>query len=302
MSVQFGQALGKGLFGTVSPAGVVTLRLVISAVLVGAFVRPMLPRSRREFGLAVSFGTAIAGMNVVYLALEHLPVGVAATIQLCGPLGVALLLSRRAIDAGWSVLAGVGLALFAVPTLLGGEALSLPGLLLAVVSAVSMGIYVLLSKKAGSASMDGRFLALALVWASLMWTPFGIAADGGSLLTPSTLAVGAIVAVLSAAAPYSLELVALRRMSPRVVGTLQSSEPAVGAVAGLIVLGEWLTATQLIAIACVTAASIASVTADARRRPAVSKPSEWPDQVGVGSSCESSNPRRGNKHVGQKPR
>ncbi|MFD6397484.1 DMT family transporter [Nocardia sp. NPDC060249] len=266
-SVQFGQALGKGLFGTVSPEGVVTLRLTISAVLVWAFVRPTLPRSRREIALTVSFGTAIAGMNVVYLALEHLPVGVAATIQLCGPLGVALLLSRRAIDAGWSILAGSGLALFAVPTLLGGEALSLPGLLLAVVSAVSMGIYVLLSKKAGSASMDGRFLALALVWASLMWAPFGIAADGGSLLTPSTLAVGAIVAVLSAAAPYSLELVALRRMSPRVVGTLQSLEPAVGACAGLIVLGEWLTITQLIAIACVTAASIASVATAARRRP-----------------------------------
>ncbi len=259
-SVQFGQAMGKTLFDTISPAGVVTLRMVISAVLVGVAVRPTLPRTARELGLTVMFGTAIAGMNIVYLALEHLPVGVAATIQLLGPLGVAIAMSRRLLDIVWSALALGGLVLFATPALYGGDALSVSGILLAGVAAVAMGAYVLMSKRAGAASADARYLSWALVWASGLWAPFGIAGDGTQLVEPRILAIGFVVAILSAAVPYSLELVALRDLSPRVVGTLQSLEPAVGTLAGLIVLGEILTGLQMVAVTCVTFASVAAVT------------------------------------------
>ncbi|MDJ0362541.1 EamA family transporter [Rhodococcus sp. H29-C3] len=205
-------------------------------------------------------------MNIVYLALQYLPVGVAATIQLLGPLTVAISMSRKYLDIGWSLLAAIGLALFAVPSLSSSVGLPLTGISLAGLSAVSMGAYVLLSKKAGAASLDGRYLALALVWASALWCPFGIAADGVGLVHPGTFAMGFVVAVLSAAVPYSLELVALRKLSPRIVGTLQSLEPAVGSLAGLIVLSELLTPSQLIAVACVTVASVASVSTSRQRR------------------------------------
>lgn len=128
-----------------------------------------------------------------------------------------------------------------------------------------MGSYVLLSKKAGAASADHRHLAWALTWAALLWAPFGTASDGITLVQPELLIIGLLVAVLSAALPYSLELAALRDLSPRIVGTLQSLEPALGSLAGLIVLGELLSITQLGAVACVTTASIAAVSA-ARRR------------------------------------
>lgn len=229
-------------------------------------MRPRLPRSAQDYLLTVCFGTAIAGMNVVYLALQYLPVGVAATIQLLGPLGVAIAMSRKFHDILWSLLAIAGLALFAIPSLGNAEGLSPWGLCLAAFSAVSMGAYILLSKKAGSISSDGRFLALALIWSSIIWTPFGVATDGTTLLDPYVLLMGAIIAVLSAAVPYSLELVALRSISPRVVGTLQSLEPVMGSLAGLIVLAELLTAPQLLAVLCVTVASIASVLSRNRRR------------------------------------
>ncbi|GAA5054987.1 hypothetical protein GCM10023318_30550 [Nocardia callitridis] len=217
-------------------------------------------------------------MNIVYLALEYLPVGVAATIQLLGPLAVAVSMSRRYLHIATSVLALAGLALFAVPSLVSSNGLSLVGIALAALSAVSMAAYVLLSKMAGAASSDGRYLALALIWASALWLPFGIHSDGTTLVRPSVLIVGFVVAILSAAVPYSLELVALRSLSPRVVGTLQSLEPAVGALAGLVVLSELLTPTQLIAIACVTIASIASVSTRQQRPPDSTATAGLPDQ------------------------
>jgi len=263
-SVQFGQAVGKTLFDNASPAGVVTMRLVLAAILVGIVVRPGRPASLREAALAAAFGAAIAGMNIIYLALQYLPLGVATTIQLLGPLSVAIAISRRRIDTAWALLAASGLALFAAPSLAGGAPLHPAGIALALVSAVSMGSYVLLSQKAGAAAADHRHVSWALMWASVLWAPFGTITDGSALVQPEVLGMGLLVAILSAALPYSLELAALRNLSARIVGTLQSLEPALGSLAGSIVLGELLTITQLGAVACVTAASIAAVSATTR--------------------------------------
>jgi len=55
--------------------------------------------------------------------------------------------------------------------------------------------------------------------------------------------------------PYSVELEALRKMPPRVFGILMSLEPAMAALAGLIVLRETLNWPQWTAVLCVVAAS-----------------------------------------------
>ena len=85
--------------------------------------------------------------------------------------------------------------------------------------------------------------------------PFGFAGGGTALLEPHVLAVGAGVAILSSAIPYSLELEALRRLPTGVFGVLMSMEPAVAALSGLVVLGEVLHAREWVAIALVVAAS-----------------------------------------------
>lgn len=265
LSVQFGQAFGKQLFGVVGPIGVATLRLGFAAVVLMLFWRPVFPSSWRSLRLSVAFGTAIAGMNVIYPALRFLPLGVATTLQLLGPLAVALVGSRRVLDLCWALLALGGVVLFThSPT---GAQLPVMGVCLALVAAVSMGSYVLLSHRAGGRSADGSTLALAVVWAALIALPFGVVESGAALLTPVALLAGVGLAILSAVVPYSLDLSALRRLPPRIVGVLQSLEPAVGALAGFLVLTEHLTSTQVVGIGCVTVASLGAVLAGNRRRP-----------------------------------
>ena len=68
--------------------------------------------------------------------------------------------------------------------------------------------------------------------------------------------LGALEGLLSSMVPYSLEMVALRTLPPRVFGILMSLEPAAAALAAAVLLSEWLTPLQLLAMACVTAASV----------------------------------------------
>lgn len=265
VSVQTGQALGKGLFETVGgPAGVVTLRLAFAALILLAIWRPRFPAGRRDPLLIVAFGTAIAGMNLVYPAMEHMPLGAAMTIQLMGPLSVSLLASRRWRDAGWGFLAVTGVLMFMSPGSSGQ--LPLAGLAFAAGSAVSMGAYLLLSRRTGARMSGGGPLALAVAWAALLTLPFGVADSGSRMTQPQTLWAGLAVAVLSAALPYSLELTALRRLPARVVGVLQSLEPVAAGFAGLLLLGEELTPPQWFAIGCITVASAGAVTTRNRRR------------------------------------
>ena len=255
-SVQFGQAVGKQLFGHVGPLGVVSLRLGFAAAILLLAYRPSLPRSRSELALVFGFGTAIAGMNLIYPALRYLPLGLATSLQLLGPITLALLMSRRALDLAAAVLAGAGVWLFHAPA---GVDVPVAGVLLALCSGVAMATYLLMSSRAGAGSADGSPLALAVAWAAVLTVPFGVAESGTALFAPHAVVVGLAVAVMSAVVPYSLELVALRRLPPRTVGVLQSLEPAAAGIAGTVVLGEMLTGPQWVALGCVCAAGCGAV-------------------------------------------
>jgi len=84
--------------------------------------------------------------------------------------------------------------------------------------------------------------------------PVGVAAGGSHLLEPRSLALGAAVGMLSSAIPYSLELEALRRIAAHVFGVLMSLEPAMAALAGLLVLGQGLSARAVLGITLVVMA------------------------------------------------
>ncbi|MFC7880974.1 DMT family transporter [Streptomyces sp. NPDC057376] len=265
LSIQFGQAVGKELSGTVGASGAVALRLGLAAVLLLLLYRPSLPSSRTDAGVILGFGTAIAGMNLIYPALTLLPLGLASALQLLGPVTLALLTSRRLLDAGCAVLAGVGVWLFYAPL---GFRFPLDGVLLALASGACMAAYLLLSKQAGARNRGGGALALALTWAAALTVPLGVVKQGTHLLTPQVLLTGTVVAVLSAVLPYSLELAALRRLPTRTVGLLASLEPASAGLAGVLVLDEDLKLVQWTALMCVGAASAGTVT----RRQAESPP------------------------------
>lgn len=254
VSVQIGQALGKGLMGAAGPLGVATVRLVVAAVLMLLIWRPAVPRAWRELRLVPALGTAIAGMSISYLAMERLPFGVAMTLQLLGPIGVALALSRRVRDLAWAVLAAGSVLLFADPWSSAGLP-SAAGLAFGLASAVAMALFLVLSGRMAARSAGNGGLALATAWAALLYLPLGLLESGPGIFGPWMVGNGSVVAALSAVVPYALTIAALRRLPLRVVGVLQSLEPVAAGLAGLVVLGERMSVAQWIAIGGITAAS-----------------------------------------------
>jgi len=257
-SVQFGSALADRTFAQAGPGGVAFLRVFFSAVLLGVVVRPTLRgRSRRDIRLVVTYGLVLSGMNwSFYEALNHLPLGVAVTIEFLGPLSVAVAGSRRLIDVVWVVLAGGGVTLLATRGSHAG--VHLTGVLLALIPAACWATYILLAKQVGRSFGALEALAIGSCVGSFLVLPAGVVEGGSALLRPSVIGACLGVALLSSLVPYSLEIVALRRLSTAVFGLLMSVEPAVAALAGVIVLGQRLTAVLVLALVLVVAASVGS--------------------------------------------
>jgi inner membrane transporter RhtA len=192
-------------------------------------------------------------MNLAfYAALERLPLGAAVTLEFIGPLGVALLGSRRPLDLIWGILAVGGIVLLGP---LNGH-LDPLGVVWALLAGLLWGAYIPLSARTGRAFPGVSGLALAMVVATLFAAPFGIASGGLRLIDPRIILFGLGVAVLSSALPYTLEMAALRRLPARTFGILLSLEPAAAAIVGMLALGEALSPRALVAIALVVLASI----------------------------------------------
>lgn len=253
--MQFGGALAATLIPEVGAAGSVTIRLVIAAAILGLIVRPRLRGyGAQAWRTVLLFGLALGGMNFAfYESLARLPIGVAVTIEFLGPLALATALSRRPRDFIAVAAAAAGVVLIS-------EALSVPlasiswsGIALAMLAGACWAAYIVLSGRTGAAfpKLDG--LAIAMVVAALLITPFGLPSIGDWTLP--VLAKGLGIAVLSSLLPYSLELLALRRMSAQVFGIMLSLEPACAALAGLLVLSQRLSLTQLAGMALVVSAS-----------------------------------------------
>lgn len=272
VSVQFGGALAATLVPQIGAAGSVMLRLGFATILLVAIARPRWRgHSRRNLMTVACFGLALGLMNFAfYGALGHLPIGVAVTIEFIGPLSLAALLSRRPRDL-------LAVAAAAVGVLLISQALSIPldqlegtGILLALAAGACWAGYIIFSGRTGAAFPRLEGLALAMVFATVVILPFGlwdVARHGTGAWTGEVLLKGLGIAVLSSVLPYSLELFALRRLTPAVFGILLSLEPAVAALAGLIVLGQSLRPIQLIGLGLVVLASFLVLGLGARRTP-----------------------------------
>lgn len=254
LSVQFGAGIAKGMFDEVAPTTMVWLRLSTSALILAAVVRPSLRGlSRSDWLLVLAFGATLGTMNwSFYQAFARIPLGVAVTLEFLGPLTLAVVGSRRPRDLIWVALAAVGVALLGLE----GASLTLAGVLFALLAGALWACYILLSARTGQrwSGFDG--LALASIVAATLLTPPALSLSGSDLADPRILMLGALVGVLSSVIPYSCELVALRSIRPAVFSILMSLEPAAAALAGIVVLHEFLSAQQWIAVACVVAASV----------------------------------------------
>jgi len=254
-SLQFGAALGRTIFDETGPAGTALLRAFFAAVILVAIWRPR-PReySARDLRLVAAFGLVLGVMNLcIYESISRIPLGIAVTIEFAGPLGIAVALSRRRLDLAWAALAAVGIVVLADP---GSGAVDALGIVFALIAAGCWALYILIAQAAGKVFTGGRGVAMAMAVAMLVPLVPGIVQAGSALLQPQWLAIGCAVALLSSVLPYSLETEALRRLPANVFGVLMSLEPAVAALAGLVVLGQGLRARDVVAIALVVVASV----------------------------------------------
>ncbi|WP_327355333.1 EamA family transporter [Streptomyces sp. NBC_01304] len=261
VSVQFGAALAVTLMPRAGALGVVTLRLVAAAVILLVVCRPKLRgHSRSDWGTVVAFGTVMALMNgLFYQAVDRIPLGHAVTLEVLGPLALSVIASRRALNALWAALALVGVALLGGAGGAGFGELDLVGAAFALAAGAMWAAYIVFSARTGRRFPQADGLALAMAFAALLSVPFGFVESGAKLLVPSTIALGAGVAVMSSVLPYTLELLALRRLPASTFAILMSLEPAIAATAGFLILSQGLSLTDSLAIVLVVAASMGAV-------------------------------------------
>jgi len=263
-SLQVGAAFAVTLFDDLGPGGAAFLRLLLAAVVLLALWRPRVRgHSVADLRIAAAFGLALGLMNwSIYEAMDRIPLGVAVTIEFWGPLAVAVVGSRRALDLLWVALAALGIVLLASP---GGGGIDAGGVALALLAGGCWAAYIGLSARTGQAFPGGTGLAIAMAVGAVVVLPAGIAQGGAALVHPGLLASALVVALASSVLPYSLELEALRRLPGAVFGVLMSLEPAVAALAGLAVLGQALVPREWAAIALVVTASAGAAALGGRR-------------------------------------
>jgi len=254
VSVQFGSAFAKYLFPLAGPVAMVWLRVTTGGVLLAVFVRPKVRgHTRTDWLVLFGYSVALVTMNATfYQAIARIPVGLAVTIEFIGPLGVALYRSRGIRDLVWIALAGAGVALLGWSP----GSLTWAGVGFALSAATCWAAYILLAPHVGHRWPGAQPVAYAnLLGAVVLLVPV-VSMYGTVLANPWVWIGGLGVGLLSSVVPYALELSALRTLDQRIFSILMSLEPAMAALTALIILGERLTGTDMVAMGCVIAASV----------------------------------------------
>jgi inner membrane transporter RhtA len=265
LSVQLGAALSTHLFTALTPSGSAWIRVAIAAVVLLAITRPRL----RSIGWPALRGTILLGSATAVLmlafieAVARIPLGTTAAIEFLGPLGVAAARSHRRSALIWPAIALVGVIGLTEPWQ--GD-LDLLGIGFAVAAALGWAAYIVFTQRVGAELEGLQGLALSLTVASIVGAPIA-AWSAISGLTPVIGLQSVGLAVLVPLLPFSLELMALRRMRMAAFGTLMALEPGIAAVIGLVLLSQLPTSWQIVGIALVVAAGVG-----AQRAPSTGEP------------------------------
>jgi inner membrane transporter RhtA len=258
-AIQLAAALAHGLFAQLGPAGVSALRFTLGAAVLLVAVRPRLRGRDRATWLAIlAYGVSLAALNLTFFeAIERIPLGLAVTFAFIAPLVMALAGSRRRRDVAFALLAAAGVVI------LGGidRTASTGGVALAVGSGCAWACVAYAGRSVGSRTRRIDGLALAVPIAALVTLPFGIGHLGA--VNGHALGLGLVIAVGGLIVPFALELEGLRRLEPRLVAVIYSVDPAIASLVGLVALSQNLSATQIIGIAAVMAASAGATAAAA---------------------------------------
>ena len=267
LSVQFGSALSVGMISTVGPAGTAWVRLTAGAVIFLALARPPLREiRRRDVPVLVGLGVATGLMTIAFLAaIERIPLGTAVAIEFLGPLTVAALRSRSARALVWPALALLGVVLLTSPW--HGQ-VSVAGVGFAAIAGAGWATYILLTQRVGDLFSGIGALSITIPVSAAAAAVIGIPEAAGHI-TLGVVATATGLALLFPVLPFSLELFALRKLTPSAFGTLMALEPAFGVLVGLLVLNQQPSPVQIIGILLVVFASAAAQAGGRRDRAEV---------------------------------
>ena len=254
LSVQLGAAFSTNLFASVGPAGTSWLRLTMGALIFLAIKRPTLRGvGRHDLVVVFALGVATGLLTTAFLnAVDRIPLGTAVAIEFLGPLGVAVVRSHDRRSLVWPALALVGVLLLTEPWQ--GE-IDLVGVGFAALSGVCWATYIVLTQQVGDRFSGLEGLSITIPVAAVTAAFFGVPQAWGHL-TWQVLAAALGLALLLPVIPFSLELLALRRLTTAAFGTLMALEPAIGVVAGVAILGQVPHALQVAGVVLVVAAGV----------------------------------------------
>lgn len=260
LSVQLGGAVAVHAFARSTPLGVTFMRSLFATAILVVAVRS-LPRTRAAWRAALPFGIVMACMNACfYEAIDRLPLGAAVTIEFWGPIAVAVAASRRRSDLIWVALAVAGVSLLGQ-----GFAGAQPAGLAFIAAAGGLwALYIVLGRRLAHATVGTAGLVPACAISAAMLAGPGIASARSSLVEPRVVGLCVVLGLLGTAIPYAIEMYALRRVPARTFSVLLSMHPAVAALVGAAALSQGLSIRDVVAIACVVAASAGALAAAAR--------------------------------------
>jgi len=260
---QLGAATAALAFPVLGPAGVVAVRQWVAGAVLLAAARPRFASlTRGQWRLVLALALIFATMNLsLYAAVARIGLGLAVTLEFLGPLSVALLASRRAIDLGCAVLAGAAVAVLARPQ----PSTDYTGIFLALLAAACWAGYILVNRAVGARLPGAQGPAAAAGMSALLYVPVGIWVLASHPVTVAALGRAAAAGLLCSAVPMVADLLALRRVPARFFGVFMSVNPVFAALTGLMVLGQSLGLAGWLAVAAIVTANAVSVSTAGRR-------------------------------------
>jgi inner membrane transporter RhtA len=256
-SNQVGAALGAHAFAAIGPVGVVAVRQFVAAAVLVPVARPNVRRfTWGQWWPTLLLGLVFATMNLsLYTAIDRIGLGLAVTLEVLGPLGVALAGSRTRLDLLCAAAAGLGVYVLVLP----GPSSDYLGVGLGLLAAACWAAYILLNRLVGNRLPGLQAPAAATAVSALLYLPVaGFLIVQGQLHGAAVCyAIGA--GVLSSVVPYATDLIALRRVPARLFGLVMSVHPVLAALAGLVILHQALGLHEWAGILLVVTANVLAV-------------------------------------------
>jgi inner membrane transporter RhtA len=256
-SNQTGAALGAQAFDAVGPFGVVAVRQAVAAAVLLPVARPPLRRMKwSQWWPTLLLALVFATMNLaLYLAVDRIGLGLAITLEFIGPLALTLAGSRTGRDLVTALLAVAGVYVLVLP----GPADDVPGLVLGLTAGTCWAAYIVLNRVVGNRLTGLQAPAVASGLCALGYLPVLVTITHTASWDAATVTRVLAAGLLSSVVPYTVDLVALRTVTPRQFGILSSAQPAIAALVGLALLGQGLALHEWLGIVMVITANISAV-------------------------------------------